>query len=664
MWSKSLNPAYTDNHGAKSDGKRFVFQNFAKRVATVSLDEVHRRTDLSDLREEGNTYAASTLERWVELNSTVQFKEFRTQLAPLVMTVPLILRRRQQIFEIVRAHLAVAPVIAIKPMLEVTAALAVDLRQEFYPEFPALLGCMAALLKPWDVELLEAVFGTICLLFQYLLRQLLADLPNAFLWYREMLSHPKPHVRDFAAESFAYLLRQAPLSAARTLRSAVVPPRAARSPRSTAASRTSSSTRAAARRPAAWRPSSARSSPRCRAGHAHRHWARRRGQHPGWAGRRRRRARRGGEDDRLQRVLHGPLARLRTRASSTRGLRGGRSRRRGRAAAVARPGGAARGRRGRGREEEEGRGHGMEEADEDEEEAAGRPLRRRGCGGGAARRVRHCSGNGQPRAGTACPRAPPRRRWSSWQQLTPGAARRRGCRPPRGGARAAAAAAAAAQLQARRSRSRAAAQALVHFSRHPAGARRRGRRGRRWAAASGRAAARRARPARLGMAGRQRRAAGRRVCEVLAPRALAVRALLRLAVLPSLRLPRRSLRAAALRRPRAGGGWRRGGPGPAGDGLDGDDVLARLEAGSAGAMAPRLARCSRRPSATTTRAAAAAAAAAPRRRRRRRRRQWRRAGGGDGRDRSPGRRSRRAGGQALEAEHAPHAAPPPPPRRS
>ena len=224
MWSKSLNPAYTDNHGAKSDGKRFVFQNFAKRVATVSLDEVHRRTDLSDLREEGSTYAASTLERWVELNSTVQFKEFRTQLAPLVMTVPLILRRRQQIFEIVRAHLAVAPVIAIKPMLEVTAALAVDLRQEFYPEFPALLGCMAALLKPWDVELLEAVFGTICLLFQYLLRQLLADLPNAFLWYREMLSHPKPHVRDFAAESFAYLLRQAPLSTLpATLRSAVVP---------------------------------------------------------------------------------------------------------------------------------------------------------------------------------------------------------------------------------------------------------------------------------------------------------------------------------------------------------------------------------------------------------------------------------------------------------
>ena len=224
MWSKSLNPAYTDNHGAESDGKRFVFQNFAKRVATVSLDEVHRRSDLSDLREEGSTYAASTLERWVELNSTAQFKEFRTQLTPLVMTVPLILRRRQQIFEIVRAHLAEAPVIAIKPMLEVTAALAVDLRQEFYPEFPALLGCMAALLKPWDVELLEAVFGTLCLLFQYLLRQLLADLPNAFVWYREMLSHPKPHVRDFAAESFAYLLRQAPLSTLpATLRAAVVP---------------------------------------------------------------------------------------------------------------------------------------------------------------------------------------------------------------------------------------------------------------------------------------------------------------------------------------------------------------------------------------------------------------------------------------------------------
>ena len=34
-----------------------------------------------------------------------------------------------------------------------------------------------------------------------------ADLPAAFDAYRPLLAHPKEHVRDFAAESFAYLLR-------------------------------------------------------------------------------------------------------------------------------------------------------------------------------------------------------------------------------------------------------------------------------------------------------------------------------------------------------------------------------------------------------------------------------------------------------------------------
>ena len=47
-------------------------------------------------------------------------------------------------------------------------------------------------------------------LFKYLLRQLLADLPAAFDAYRPLLAHERPHVREFAAESFSYLLRRTP----------------------------------------------------------------------------------------------------------------------------------------------------------------------------------------------------------------------------------------------------------------------------------------------------------------------------------------------------------------------------------------------------------------------------------------------------------------------
>jgi hypothetical protein len=73
---------------------------------------------------------------------------------------------------------------------------------------PALLATLAALLSPSDVQLLEDVFSTLCYLFKYLLRQLLADLPAAFGAYRPLLAHERAHVRDFAAESFSFLLRR------------------------------------------------------------------------------------------------------------------------------------------------------------------------------------------------------------------------------------------------------------------------------------------------------------------------------------------------------------------------------------------------------------------------------------------------------------------------
>ena len=214
---KDLNLNHLKNKGRGTDeGKRFVFRTFAKRVASVNIDIHHRLSgDLADAREldaDGTEapLAASTLERWVELNLTGPFKAFRKEVAPLVLSVPLMLRKREELFGTLRRHLANAPGMSLKPMLEVTAAVAADLRQEFYPEFPQLLSTLASLLSPSDVELLEDVFSTLCYLFKYLLRQLLADLPAAFSAYSPLISHDKQHVREFAAESFSYLLRRLP----------------------------------------------------------------------------------------------------------------------------------------------------------------------------------------------------------------------------------------------------------------------------------------------------------------------------------------------------------------------------------------------------------------------------------------------------------------------
>ncbi|KAL3930141.1 MAG: hypothetical protein SGPRY_001667 [Prymnesium sp.] len=218
-----------------SDGKRFIYQNLSQRISSVNIDIFHRlSTDEADLTTSADVpLSASTLDRWVDLNCTKHFNDFRRELGPMLLSLPLILHKRELIFEAVRRHLLAAPSIALKPMLEVTAALAADLRHEFYSEFKPLLSTLASLLVPSDVEQLEDVFSTLCYLFnvhsfsrrplqpslpspekgcphrlRYLLKQLLADLPAAFDCYRPLLAHDRPHVREFAAESFAYLLRR------------------------------------------------------------------------------------------------------------------------------------------------------------------------------------------------------------------------------------------------------------------------------------------------------------------------------------------------------------------------------------------------------------------------------------------------------------------------
>ena len=169
---KDLNAAHLRHKGRNDNaGKRFVFRTFAQRVAAVNIDVHHSLTgDAADEQElaegdgalEGTPLAARTLERWVELNCTAGFSAFHAEIAPILLSVPLMLHRRSELFACLRRHLASAASLSLKPMLEVTAAVAADLRQEFYPEFPALLSTLAALLSPSDVEMLEDTFSTLC----------------------------------------------------------------------------------------------------------------------------------------------------------------------------------------------------------------------------------------------------------------------------------------------------------------------------------------------------------------------------------------------------------------------------------------------------------------------------------------------------------------------
>ena len=81
---KSLNPILKKSKGKQDSTRKFVFQSFAQRVASTSIDQAFRlRVDLADLRDEadaGRPYSLVTLERWADENLTAAYVAFRKEL--------------------------------------------------------------------------------------------------------------------------------------------------------------------------------------------------------------------------------------------------------------------------------------------------------------------------------------------------------------------------------------------------------------------------------------------------------------------------------------------------------------------------------------------------------------------------------------------------------
>lgn len=102
----------------------------------------------------------------------------------------------------------------VPAVLSLIGILSRDLRSEFYPYFDIVLQCFTAKIEEWRTmpDQLEALFTTMARSFKYLEKYLVKDIKQVFLLYKEFFLTRKEHVRQFAAESFAYLLRKLPFS--------------------------------------------------------------------------------------------------------------------------------------------------------------------------------------------------------------------------------------------------------------------------------------------------------------------------------------------------------------------------------------------------------------------------------------------------------------------
>uniref|UniRef100_A0A3B3E1E9 UTP20 small subunit processome component n=1 Tax=Oryzias melastigma TaxID=30732 RepID=A0A3B3E1E9_ORYME len=183
----------------------FRFLTFAERLAKVNIDVIHRIDRTGSFSEEVETYFSEGLMKWRDLNLTEHFT-FLREVSSKSQSFNLLVFHQKSIVESLQTHLAVKDSLAFQPLLLVVQ-LARDLQTDFYPHFPEFFTLITSLLETKDTELLEWAFTCLSYLYKYLWRLMVKDMTNLYL-YSTLLAHKKEHIRNFAAESFSFLMRK------------------------------------------------------------------------------------------------------------------------------------------------------------------------------------------------------------------------------------------------------------------------------------------------------------------------------------------------------------------------------------------------------------------------------------------------------------------------
>lgn len=188
----------------------FKFQTFSERLANVNIDIIHRIDRTESYSEDVETYFYEGLQKWRDLNLTENFVTFYRELSNKCQSFHLLVYNQNAIVQSLKTHLQVKNSLAYQPLLDLVVQLARDLQGDFYPHFQDFFKAISSLLDTKDTQLIEWAFTSLSYLYKYLWRMMVKDMPTIYSLYSTLLAHHKEHIRNFAAESFAFLMRKVP----------------------------------------------------------------------------------------------------------------------------------------------------------------------------------------------------------------------------------------------------------------------------------------------------------------------------------------------------------------------------------------------------------------------------------------------------------------------
>ncbi|KAG9345665.1 hypothetical protein JZ751_008809 [Albula glossodonta] len=188
----------------------FRFLTFSERLANVNIDVIHRIDRTGSYEEDVETYFFEGLTRWRDLNLTEHFTTFLKEVVDKSQSFNLLVFHQKSIVESLKSHLSVRGSFSYQPLLDLVVQLARDLQTDFYPHFQDFFLIITSMLETQDTELLEWAFTCLSYLYKYLWKHMVKDMAHMYMLYSTLLAHKKDHIRSFAAESFAFLMRKVP----------------------------------------------------------------------------------------------------------------------------------------------------------------------------------------------------------------------------------------------------------------------------------------------------------------------------------------------------------------------------------------------------------------------------------------------------------------------
>jgi U3 small nucleolar RNA-associated protein 20 len=195
---------------------KHVFEPFTRRIARLKIDPIHSiagRSAIDETDELSHSFFRNALEEWSSLNLTTTFTSFLRVVNPLCETLPQLLHHADGIFAALVAHIEKRDVLALEPLLSLTAHFAHDLGQKFEQYFGQIVSLVADVAAGQDApDAVEWCFTCLAWMFKYLSRLLVQDLRPLLKIFKPYLFSKKEHVSRFSAESLAFLLRKAAVS--------------------------------------------------------------------------------------------------------------------------------------------------------------------------------------------------------------------------------------------------------------------------------------------------------------------------------------------------------------------------------------------------------------------------------------------------------------------